>query len=101
MTEIGLAQAIEQLKTELQQAITANEPGSLQFPVKGVEIELQVGVTKEGGANGGIKLHVLSLGASGKYAKESVQTVKLSLGAPVTATGEPVKVSERAKTLPK
>ncbi|MFE6745291.1 trypco2 family protein [Kitasatospora purpeofusca] len=99
MTEIGLAQAIEQLKTELQQAVTANTNG-IQFPVKGVEIELQVGITEEIGGKGGIKLHVLTLGASGSYAKESVQTIKLSLGTPVNANGTPVWVSQQSETLP-
>ena len=100
MTEIGMAQAIEQMKIELQKAIAAKGDGAIQFPVEGVEIELQVGITKEGGANGGIQLHVLTLGASGKYSKEAIQTVRLSLGAPVTASGKPVWVSELSDIVP-
>lgn len=100
MSEIGLADVIEQVRAELAAATAARPAGAAEFPVESVSMTFQVGVTKEAGTNAGIKVWVLEAGASGKYAQESVQTVTVELGAPVDRYGNPISVSGRSTGLP-
>jgi hypothetical protein len=100
MSEIGLAEVIEQVRAELARAVAARPEGAIEFPVESVSASFQVGVMREGGGEGGINVWVLQLGASGKYAQESVQTITLELGAPVDGDGNPVRVASRRGKLP-
>ena len=77
--KIGLGVVIDQLRKEIAEQVLTSKNEDLQFALKAVEMEFQVGVTWEAGGNGKLTFHVLELGAEGKYARESVQTVKLSL----------------------
>ena len=63
-----------------------------QFPVAGVQLEFHVGVTKTGEGKAGVKFYVVELGGSGSYAREEIQTVTVTLGAPVDHNGDPVKI---------
>lgn len=100
MTEIALTEAVEQLRNELAKAVASKPENAIQFPVEGVTVAFQVGITKEGGASGGIKFHVLELSASGKYSKEAVQTVTVALGAPVNEAGERIWVADQSPAMP-
>lgn len=48
MAEIGLSEAIAAVRAELAAAVEQGVDAELQFPVDGVELEFQVGVTWEG-----------------------------------------------------
>ncbi|WP_432979457.1 trypco2 family protein [Dactylosporangium sp. CA-233914] len=100
MSEIGLVEAIAKVRAELADAVAQAANESVQFPVGAVTIEFQVGVTKDGGANGGVRLWVLQLGGTTKYAKETVQTIRVELGAPVGPDGERILVNSQLAAKP-
>jgi hypothetical protein len=49
-------------------------------------------VTKTGEGKAGVKFWVVELGGTASYAREEIQTVTVTLGAPVDHNGEPVKI---------
>src|ERR1700691_5073444 len=64
----------------------------VQFPVAGVQLEFHVVVTKSGEGRAGVKFWVVELGGAGSYTREEIQTVTVTLGAPVDQSGDPVKI---------
>ena len=92
MEQLGLAEAMEALRAELAQAAADGAGAGFQFPVAGVQLEFHVGVTKAGEGRAGVKFYVVELGGSGKYAREEIQTVTVTLGAPVDQRGDLVKI---------
>lgn len=93
MHEIALADTIKALRAELSEAAENASGSEIEFPVAGVTIEFQVGVTRSGDGNAGVRFWVVELGASASYAAESVQRITIELDAPVDRDGRPVKVS--------
>lgn len=77
--DIPLASMIQALRRELQASEGTAEKEGLRFKVEGVELELQVAVSREAGGQGGIKFWVVNL--EGKYAqtRQDVHTFKLKL----------------------
>ncbi|GAA3603730.1 MULTISPECIES: trypco2 family protein [Nonomuraea] len=100
MAELGLSEAIEQIRQELREAVAAGADADIQFPVGNVTVELQVGVKKTGEGSGKVKVWVLEAGAVGKIEHERVQKVTVVLEPPVDRDGNPVKVSRRSSHLP-
>jgi hypothetical protein len=100
MTEIGLTEAIAELRYELGKAMADAEDEAVRFPVGEVTLQFQVGVTKAAEGSGGVKFWVLGLTASGHYAKETVQTLTVVLGPPVDADGRAIKVQSRTMAKP-
>jgi hypothetical protein len=90
--QLGLAETVEALRAELARAAAAGAGTEFQFPVAGVQLEFHVGVTKTGEGRTGVKFYVVELGGSGSYAREEIQTVTVTLGAPVDQGGDPVKI---------
>jgi hypothetical protein len=68
--------------------------------VAGVQLEFHVGVTKTGEGKAGVKFYVVELGGSGSYAREEIQTVTVTLGAPVDHNGDPVKIYRGSAQMP-
>jgi hypothetical protein len=75
---VGLAAAIEALRTELSGALAAGGGQGMQFALEPIELTVQVVVTNEG--NGKIGWKILEFG--GSHESEVTQTLKLTL-APV------------------
>ena len=98
--QLGLAETMEALRGELAQAAAAGAAAGFQFPVAGVQLEFHVGVTKAGEGRGGVKFYVVELGGSGSYAREEIQTVTVTLGAPVDHHGDPVKIYRGSDQMP-
>jgi Trypsin-co-occurring domain 2 len=90
--QLELAETVEALRGELARAAAAGAGAEFQFPVIGVQLEFHVGVTKTGDGRAGVKFWVVELGAGTSYAREEIQTVTVTLGAPVDRDGEPIKV---------
>jgi hypothetical protein len=76
---IALAQAIEDLRAELQSAAAAGKDQPLQFRLQPIELEMKLGMTREGGGGLGIKIYVLDFNAKGKISSEMTHTLKLKL----------------------
>ena len=92
MEQLALADTVEALRAELARAAAAGAGAGFQFPVAGVQLEFHVAVTKTGEGKAGVKFWVVELGGAGSYAREEIQTVTVTLGAPVDQDGEPVKI---------
>jgi len=90
--QLELAETVEALRAELARAVAAGAGAGFQFPVAGVQLEFHVGCTKGRDGRGGVRFYVVELGASGSYAQEEIQTVTVTLGAPVDQNGDPVKI---------
>jgi hypothetical protein len=56
-------------------------------------VVIHVGVTRQADARGGVHVWVVELGGGGSYSRDEIQTVTLRLGAPVDASGRPVRVA--------
>ncbi len=76
---IELAEMIGKLRGELQKAQTQGQDEDLKFRIGDIEVELQIGVTREAGAKGGVKFWVYNAEAEGKLASETVQKLRLKL----------------------
>jgi Trypsin-co-occurring domain 2 len=72
---IGLADFINQVKHELMAQAPDGSSDARLLVVEDVEIEIQVGVTREG--NAGLNLQVIQLGGGAK--RDDTHTVKLRL----------------------
>ncbi|MBP2708693.1 hypothetical protein JOL79_33475 [Microbispora sp. RL4-1S] len=71
----------------------------IQFQVGQVQLEFHVGVSREGGVNSKARFWVLEVGTEGKYARESIQKVSLTLE-PLTKDGQPIHVSRDSAERP-
>jgi hypothetical protein len=89
---IGLADALDALHAELSAALERAGGQEIRFPVSGIEIELQVGVTRAAEAHGGVRFWVLDVGAQRGVNSQTLQTVRLNLGAPVGPDQQPIRV---------
>jgi hypothetical protein len=100
MGQLELADTVEALRAELARAAAAGAGAGFQFPVAGVQLEFHVGVKKTGEGTAGVKVYVVELGGSGSYAREEIQTVTVTLGAPVDHHGDPVKIYRGSAQMP-
>ena len=96
---IGLPETIRSLRAELAQAMEEGAGQELQFRVGAVELEFEVQVSRETGAEGGIKFWVVSAGARGTTATASTHRVKICLQ-PQTSEGDDVAVAEAVPRRP-
>jgi hypothetical protein len=76
---IGLADAIGQVRTELEQAIKDGESSEVVFRAGPVELEFEVAFARTGGLSGGFQLSVLSFGAKGERSATATHRVKVAL----------------------
>jgi hypothetical protein len=90
--QLEFAETVEALRAELARAAAAGANAGFQFPVTGVQLEFHVGVTKAGEGKAGVKFWVVELGGAAAYAREEIQTVSVTLGAPVDQNGQPVRI---------
>jgi hypothetical protein len=76
---IPLAEAINDLRAELLAALASGKDQPLQFRLKPIELELKLTVTREGGANAGVKFWIVDVGAKGTIGDTTIHTLKLVL----------------------
>ena len=76
---VGLADAIGQVRAELEQAIKDGQESSVAFRAGPVELEFEVAFTRTGGVSGGFQLSVLSFGAKGEKSTAATHRVKVAL----------------------
>jgi hypothetical protein len=103
MPQIPLADAIQQLRDELREAILEGKDQDIIFTPNSIDIELGVTFSAEAKASGGFKLLALiDLSGEAKVSRESQHKIKLSLSM-ADKTGQPIKVRSEAarKGLPK
>lgn len=94
-----VAQAIRELRAQLEEAATESQGSGIRFVPKSVEIELGIVFNVEAEAGGGFKLlSLVDISGKAKAADQSTHKMKLTLE-PVGRDGKPVLVrdSEREK----
>jgi hypothetical protein len=97
--QIPLADAIEQLRDELREAILEGRDQDIVFTPNAIELELGIDFAAETKVGGGFKLLAfLDLSAEAKARRESQHKIKLSLSV-ADRQGKPIKV--RSVRLPK
>ena len=93
---VGLAEAIDQVRTELEQAIKDGERSAVAFRAGTVELEFEVAFAKTGGVEGGLQLSVLSFGAKGERSSAATHRVKVAL-TPVDRQGQDKLIGDVGK----
>jgi Trypsin-co-occurring domain 2 len=97
--EIPLADAIQQLRDQLREAILEGRDNDIVFTPNGIDLELAINFATEAKVGGGFKLlALLDLSTEAKASRDSQHKIKLSL-AVADKNGEPIKV--RATKVPK
>ncbi|MEU6085321.1 trypco2 family protein [Streptomyces sp. NPDC047085] len=100
MGNLGLADTIAALREELAEAVTAGSGADFGFTVGQVQLEVNIGITREASGTGRAKFWVVELGGDGSYRREEIQRILLTLEAPVDRSGRPVKVTRDSFTRP-
>lgn len=87
MARLDLAEVMQDLRDELETAVTAAAASgsNLQFGVGPVELTIQVEITKEAKAGAKAKFWVIEAGADATLTKATTQQIKLTL-TPLDAT---------------
>jgi Trypsin-co-occurring domain 2 len=98
---VGLAEALEYLRSELALAQERGSRAGIQFPIQSLTIELTVGLTKTRDGKAGFRVPYVGveLGGSMGMHHDTLQTITLQLAGPVDQEGRPIKVSEPSDTL--
>jgi hypothetical protein len=87
--EIGLAEAIDQVRKELIEAQLKGKKESLQFRMGEVKLEFAVELAREGGGEAGVKLWVVNVGAKGTVTSTKTHTVTVTMSPQtIGASGE-------------
>ncbi len=90
--DIPLAQAIQQLREQLRQAVLDGSDQDIVFTPDKIELELAVRFNSEVQVGGGLKLLAfLDVSAEGTASRERQHTLKLSLSV-ADRDGKPLKV---------
>lgn len=92
-SELGLADAIDVVRSELRKAQDKGWASDVRFSVGSVEVELAVEIVKVRGAEASVKvLSVLSVGGKGQASRGETNRVKVVLN-PIGVGGEPFEVA--------
>jgi Trypsin-co-occurring domain 2 len=76
---VGLADAIGQVRVELERAIEDGKGSAVAFRAGPVELEFEVAFARTGGVQGGFQLSVLSFGAKRDHSSSATHRVTVSL----------------------
>jgi len=90
---VTVADAIKQLRTQLEDAQQEGTGKALRFVAKSVELELGIVFRSEKEGGGGMKAWFLDISGKAKVADETTHKVKLLLE-PVGRDGKPTLVSD-------
>lgn len=99
-SDIGLAEMIENLRSELQVALESGAKKTVQFDLEKVELELKVVVSRKAKAEGGIAFWVLKAGANVEGGRDAAHTFKLTLTPMDPVTGARLRVSSATQQAP-
>jgi hypothetical protein len=76
---IQLAELVEQLRTELAEAMHASEHAEVRFEMGTIEVELTVTVEKEAKPGAKVRFWVVEVGGEARASSSSLQRIKLTL----------------------
>ena len=78
---LDLADAVTALRSQLAEAQRRAAGSSLRLSVDEITMEFGLELVREAGADGGLRFAVVSVGASGKQARQVTHTVTVKLSA--------------------
>lgn len=78
-TAVDLADTIKALRTQLTKAMEEGRGADLLFELSAINVEFEVTVTKDAGADGGVRFGVISFGAKGGTANTDKQRITLTM----------------------
>ncbi|MEU1180398.1 trypco2 family protein [Streptomyces sp. NPDC005820] len=87
-----LADAIAQVRAELEAAVQAGEGHAVRFGVGEVELEFLVETRHKYGGDAGVRFYVVSLGSKAERGRGETSRVRVSLK-PVSTNGQPLKIA--------
>lgn len=90
---VGLADAIGQVRAELERAVKEGEQSQIAFKPGSIELEFEVGFTKAAGVHGGFQLSVLAFGAKGERSSANTHRIRVAL-TPVDRAGQDKLISD-------
>ncbi|MEE1815535.1 hypothetical protein PUR59_10990 [Streptomyces sp. SP18ES09] len=90
---IGLAEAVQQLRVELEVAMAEGAERQLRFELGPIELEFQVDLRHTGGVDGSLRWGVISLGGKKEQSSGTGHRVTLVLNPKDSATGASAEVS--------
>jgi hypothetical protein len=99
MNYIPLAKAIQDLRSELSQAMREGEGESLRFRPESIELELGIEATCEAGGEVKAKFWVVEAGVEGKGSRSTTHKLTLKLH-PVDSRGEDVLIRDKVSQRP-
>lgn len=88
---VELTDAIEQIRSQLADAMEKGKGSPLAFRPGPVELEFEVAFSETGGGELGVRAYVISIGAKGEASRTVTNRVKLTL-TPVSPAGEDILV---------
>jgi hypothetical protein len=97
--DVTVADAIKQLRAQLDEAQREGAGKDLGFLTKSIELELGIVFRSEKEGSGGVKAWVLDISGKAKTGNEMTHKVKLVLE-PVGPEGGPLKVRSTQETQP-
>ena len=95
-----LAEAIQGIRSDLQEAMAAGVNEPLRFDVGPVELEFTVDVQRDAAAKAGVKIWVVEIGGSGGMSRDTVQRIKVTLNPVDATTGGLARIGDEVKGLP-
>jgi hypothetical protein len=90
---IELAEVIQQLRRELDEAIVMGKDEHLRFELGPIELEVMVGLESKGTGRAKVRFWVAELGADGEISRSSTQRIKLTLRPKMRGLGQSPWVS--------
>jgi hypothetical protein len=91
---LGLADAIELIRSELESASEKSKHSPIAFRAGPVDLEFEVVFDVSGGADAGVRVWVVSLGAKGEVSKTQTHRLKVSLQPIDRTTGDDARVKD-------
>ncbi len=96
---IPLAELVGALRQELALAMAQGRGQPVQFTLGDIELELNIGVSRQAEAHGGVQFWVFTLGGSASATASTTHTIRLTLKAQTTR-GEDIRISGDEIDLP-
>ena len=95
--KLGVAEAIENLRTEIQTAIEKGAKKDLRFELEEIELQLQCTLNIEGSAKAGGKLWFVNAEGSGKVARGTLHTLKFKVKPVYKGEEGPVQINKTSQ----
>lgn len=91
---VRLADAVELVRSELEEARKRGASSSLAFVPGSVELEFEIVFDETAGADAGVRVWVVSLGAKGEVSRGQTQRLKVTLSPVDRVTGKAPQISD-------